>query len=145
MSMQTTGDNASGEPMVDMNITPLIDVLLVLLIMLIMTIPPQTHAVKLDLPVNQNNQPPPPIQPLKNTVGVTAGNQITWNGNPISQEQLRQYLEVTQQMNPIPELHLQPDATARYELVDEVLAITKKAHVQKMGFVGNEYYAQGIF
>ena len=144
MSMQTTGDNASGEPMVDMNITPLIDVLLVLLIMLIMTIPPQTHAVKLDLPVNQNNQPPPPIQPLKNTVGVTAGNQITWNGNPISQEQLRQYLEVTQQMNPIPELHLQPDATARYELVDEVLAITKKAHVQKMGFVGNEYY-QNIF
>ena len=144
MSMQTTGDNASGEPLVDMNITPLIDVLLVLLIMLIMTIPPQTHAVKLDLPVNQPNQPPPPIQPLKNTVGVTAQNQITWNGSPITQDQLRSYLEVTQQMNPIPELHLQPDATARYELVDEVLAVTKRAHVQKMGFVGNEYY-QNIF
>ncbi|HEY8433887.1 MAG TPA: biopolymer transporter ExbD [Sphingomicrobium sp.] len=142
--MQTTTDNVSGEPMVDMNITPLIDVLLVLIIMLIITIPPQTHAVKLDLPVNQPNQPPPPIQPLKNTVGVTAGNQITWNGSPITQDQLRSYLEVTQQMNPIPELHLQPDATARYELVDEVLAITKKAHVQKMGFVGNEYY-QNIF
>jgi len=145
MSMQTTGDNASGEPMVDMNITPLIDVLLVLIIMLIITIPPQTHAVKLDLPVNQPNNPPPPIEPLKNTVGVTVQGQITWNGNPISKEQLRQYLEVTQQMNPVPELHLQPDATARYELVDEVLAITKKAHVQKMGFVGNEYYASGIF
>ena len=145
MSMQTTGDNASGEPMIDMNITPLIDVLLVLLIMLIMTIPPQTHAVKLDLPVNQQNNPPPPIQPLKNTVGITAQGAITWNGTPISSQQLRQYLEVTQQMNPIPELHLQPDATARYELVDEVLAITKKAHVQKMGFVGNEYYASGIF
>ncbi len=144
MSMQTTSDNASGEPMVDMNITPLIDVLLVLLIMLIMTIPPQTHAVKLDLPVNQPNQPPPPIQPLKNTVGVTAQNQITWNGSPITQDQLRSYLEVTQQMNPVPELHLQPDATARYELVDEVLAVTKRAHVQKMGFVGNEYY-QNIF
>ena len=91
------------------------------------------------------NQPPPPIQPVKNTVGVTAQGAITWNGSPISKQQLRQYLEVTQQMNPIPELHLQPDATARYELVDEVLAITKKAHVQKMGFVGNEYYAQGIF
>ena len=100
--------------------------------------------MKLDLPVNQPNNPPPPIQPLKNTV-VTAQGPITWNGNPITKEQLRQYLEVTQQMNPIPELHLQPDATARYELVDEVLAITKKAHVQKMGFVGNEYYAQGIF
>jgi biopolymer transport protein ExbD len=144
MSMQTTGDNESGEPMLDINVTPLIDVMLVLLIMLIMTIPPQTHAVKLDLPVNQPNQPPPPIQPLKNTVGITAQGAITWNGTPISSEQLRQYLEVTQQMNPIPELHLQPDATARYELVDEVLAITKKAHVQKMGFVGNEYY-QNIF
>jgi biopolymer transport protein ExbD len=63
-----------------------------------------------------------------------------WNGNPVTQDQLRQYLEVTQQMNPIPELHLQPDATARYEIVDEVLAVTKRAHVQKMGFVGNEYY-----
>ena len=144
MSMQTTSDNASGEPMVDMNITPLIDVLLVLIIMLIITIPPQTHAVKLDLPVNDQRNPPPPIQPLKNTVGVTADNQITWNGTPITPEQLRQYLEVTQQMNPVPELHLQPDATARYELVDQVLAITKKAHVQKMGFVGNEYY-QNIF
>ena len=145
MSMQTTSDNSSGEPMLDINVTPLIDVMLVLLIMLIITIPPQTHAVKLDLPVNQPNQPPPPIQPVKNTVGVTAQGAITWNGSPISKQQLRQYLEVTQQMNPIPELHLQPDATARYVLVDEVLAITKKAHVQKMGFVGNEYYAQGIF
>jgi biopolymer transport protein ExbD len=139
MSMQTTSDNSSGEPMIDMNVTPLIDVMLVLLIMFIITIPVQTHAVKLDLPVN-NNQPPPPIQPLKNTVGLTAQGQITWNGNPISKDQLRAYLETTQQMNPVPELHLQPDATARYELVDEVLAITKKAHVQKMGFVGNEYY-----
>ena len=145
MSMQTTSDNSQGEPMLDINVTPLIDVMLVLLIMLIMTIPPQTHAVKLDLPVNDPRNIPPPIQPLKNTVGVTASNQITWNGTPISQAQLRQYLEATQQMNPIPELHLQPDATARYEVVDEVLAITKRAHVQKMGFVGNEYYATGIF
>jgi biopolymer transport protein ExbD len=140
MSMQTTGENPHGDPMIDMNVTPLIDVMLVLLIMFIITIPIQTHAVKLDLPVNQQNTPPPPIEPVKNTVGITAAGQITWNGTPISEEQLRQYLEVTQQMNPIPELHLQPDATARYVLVDEVLAITKKAHVQKMGFVGNEYY-----
>ena len=139
MSMQTTSDNSSGEPMLDINTTPLIDVMLVLLIMFIITLPIQTHAVKLDLPQN-TNQPPPPIQPLKNTVGVTAQNVITWNNSPVSMDQLRQYLEVTQQMNPVPELHLQPDATARYELVDEVLAVTKKAHVQKMGFVGNEYY-----
>src|SRR3954466_6268659 len=140
MSMQTASDNAEGEPMMDMNVTPLIDVMLVLLIMFIITIPIQTHAVKLDLPVNQPNQKPPPIDPIKNTVVVNAQDQILWNGNPVSQQQLRSYLDVTQQMNPVPELHLQPDATARYETVDKVLAITKLAHVQKMGFVGNEYY-----
>jgi biopolymer transport protein ExbD len=140
MAMQTTGSNQEGEPMMDINTTPLIDVMLVLLIMLIVTIPPQTHAVKLDLPVNQVNQPPPPIDPVKNVVSVNAQDQVLWNGAPVTMEQLRQYLDTTQQMNPIPELHLQPDATARYEIVDEVLAVTKRAHVQKMGFVGNEYY-----
>jgi biopolymer transport protein ExbD len=139
MSMQTTSDNAEGEPMLDMNVTPLIDVMLVLLIMFIITIPVQTHAVKLDLPQNTNT-PPPPVLPEKNVVVVTAQDQILWNGTPVTEDQLRQYLDVTQQMNPIPELHLQPDATAKYKLVDEVLAVTKRAHVQKMGFVGNEYY-----
>src|SRR3978361_1392031 len=140
MSMQTAGDNASGEPMLDINVTPLIDVMLVLLIMLIMTIPPQTHAVKLDLPVNQPNNNPPPIDPIKNTLSINAQDQILWNGSAVSLPQLRSYLDATQQMNPIPELHLQPDAGARYEIVDNVLAVTKKAHVSKMGFVGNEYY-----
>ena len=140
MAMQMTSDNARGEPMVDMNVVPLIDVLLVLLIMFIITIPVQTHAVKLDLPVNQPNQPPPPIDPVKNKIVVTAQGQVLWNGNPVPMPQLRQYLDITQQMNPIPELHLQPEATARYELVDEVLAVTKQAKVSKMGFVGNEYY-----
>ena len=140
MSMQTTSDNSSGEPMLDVNVTPLIDVMLVLLIMFIITIPIQTHAVKLDLPVNQQNQPPPPIDPVKNKVVINAQDQVLWNGAPVSMQQLRAYLDTTQQMNPIPELHLQPDATARYETVDNVLAVTKRAHVQKMGFVGNEYY-----
>jgi biopolymer transport protein ExbD len=140
MSMQTTGDNSSGEPMLDVNVTPLIDVMLVLLIMFIITIPIQTHAVKLDLPVNQPNNPPPPIDPIKNVVTINSNNQVMWNGSPVTLPQLRTYLDATQQMNPIPELHLQPDATARYELVDEVLAVTKQAKVQKMGFVGNEYY-----
>jgi biopolymer transport protein ExbD len=138
--MQTTGENREGEPMMDINTTPLIDVMLVLLIMFIITIPVQTHAVKLDLPVNQPNQTPPPIDPIKNVVAINAQDQVLWNGSPVSMQQLRSYLDTTQQMNPVPELHLQPDATARYEMVDEVLAITKKAHVQKMGFVGNEYY-----
>ena len=140
MAMQTTSDNTSGEPMMDINMTPLIDVMLVLLIMFIITIPIQTHAVKLDLPVDQPNNPPPPIDPVKNKVVITAGGQILWNGTPVQQEQLRQYLELSQQIQPIPELHLQPEPDARYELVDEVLAITKRAHVEKMGFVGNEAY-----
>jgi len=140
--MQTTGDNAAGDPMIDMNVTPLIDVLLVLLIMFIITIPIQTHAVKLDLPVQQDTTTPPPIDPVKNTVTINAQDVIMWNGAPVTQPQLRAYLDQTQQMSPIPELHLQPDATARYEVVDQVLAITKRAHVQKMGFVGNEYYTQ---
>ena len=139
MSMQTASDNTEGEPMMDINTTPLIDVMLVLLIMFIITIPIQTHAVKLDLPQNTNT-PPPPVLPTKNIVVVNAQDQVLWNGQPVSMEQLRQYLDITQQMNPVPELHLQPDATARYEKVDEVLAVTKRAHVQKMGFVGNEYY-----
>ena len=141
MSMQTASDNPEGEPMLDINTTPLIDVMLVLLIMFIITIPIQTHAVKLDLPVNTNN-PTPPIDTVKNTVVVSANGEILWNGNPVSKQQLRQYLDITQQLNPVPELHLQPDSTARYELVDEVLAITKQAQVTKMGFVGNEYYTQ---
>ena len=140
MSMQTTSDNAAGEPMLDVNVTPLIDVMLVLLIMFIITIPIQTHAVKLDLPVNQQNQPPPPINPVKNVLTINNQDQVMWNGQPVSMQQLRAYLDTTQQMNPIPELHLQPDATARYEIVDQVLAVTKQAHVEKMGFVGNEYY-----
>ena len=144
MAMQTTSDNSSGEPMMDINTTPLIDVMLVLLIMFSITIPIQSHAVKLDLPVNQPNQTPPPIDPVKNIVTINAQDQVFWNGAPVAMPQLRVYLDTTQQMNPVPELHLQPDATARYETVDEVLATTKRAKVQKMGFVGNEYY-QSVF
>ncbi len=140
MAMQTTGSNEHAEPMIDMNMTPLIDVLLVLLIMFIITIPPQTHAVKLDLPQNDASNVPPPVDPTKNKVVITQAGQILWNGASVNQQQLRQYLDITQQMNPVPELHLQPEPEARYELVDEVLAVTKQAKVSKMGFVGNEQY-----
>ena len=140
MAMQTTSDNSSAEPMLEMNMTPLIDVLLVLIIMFIITIPPQTHAVKLDLPVNQQNNTPPPVDPIKNKVVITQAGAILWNGAPVNLDTLRQYLDASQQMNPVPELHLQPEAEARYETVDEVLAVTKKAKVEKMGFVGNDAY-----
>ena len=128
-------------PIIDLNTTPLIDVMLVLLIMFIITIPIQTHAVKLDLPVDDpTNTTPPPIDPVKNKVVVTQGGAVLWNGAPVNLTQLRQFLDVTQQMDPIPELHLQPEPDARYELVDQVLAVTKQAKVSKMGFVGNEAY-----
>ncbi len=144
MAKQTTTDNTEGEPMMDMNVVPLIDVLLVLLIMFIITNPVQSHAVKLDLPVNQPNDTPPPVDPIKNRLVVTAAGVVLWNGAPVNLTQLRQYLDISQQMNPIPELHLQPEPDAPYGLVDEVLAVTKRAHVEKMGFVGNEAYMEAF-
>ena len=132
-----------GEPMMDINTTPLIDVMLVLLIMFIITIPIQTHAVKLDLPQN-TNAPKPPVDPVKNKIVVTQQNQILWNGAAVNQTTLRQYLDISQTMTPIPELHMQPEANARYELVDEVLAVTKAAKVDNMGFVGNEAYVKAF-
>jgi len=140
MAMQTTSDNSEAEPMMEINTTPLIDVMLVLIIMLIITIPPQTHAVKLDLPQNNPNDKPPPIDPIKNKIVVTQAGQVLWNGGAVDLAQLKLFLDATQQIDPVPELHLQPEAEARYELVDEVLAVTKQANVSKMGFVGNEAY-----
>ena len=140
MAMQTTSDNTAGEPMMEINTTPLIDVMLVMIIMLIITIPPQTHAVKLDLPQNTPNNEPPPVDPIKNKVVITQDGGVLWNGANVNLDQLRLYLEASQQMNPVPELHLQPEPDARYEVVDEVLAVTKRAKVTKMGFVGNDAY-----
>ena len=130
---------AAEAPLSDMNTTPLIDVLLVLLIMFIITIPLQTHSVKLDLP---SGRPPVSVivNPAKNKIVVTRPGQILWNGTPVSPVQLRQYLELTPTMTPVPELHLQPHPEARYAVVNEVLAITKRANVEAMGFVGNEAY-----
>ena len=130
----------SAEPMMEINTTPLIDVMLVLLIMIIMTIPIQSHAVKLDLPQNSASNPPP-IDPVKNKIVITPQGAVLWNGTPVDLTTLRQYLDLTTTMRPVPELHLQPDPQARYELVDEVLAVTKRARVTAMGFVGNEAYA----
>lgn len=141
--MSMSAGQAEDEPMMDINTTPLIDVMLVLLIMFIITIPIQTHAVKLDLPVDDpTNVTPPPILPVKNKVVIDPAGTVYWNGAPVDAVTLRQYLDITTTMTPVPELHLQPDPNARYEVVDEVLAITKRANVTAMGFVGNEAYAK---
>jgi len=131
----------SDEPMMDINTTPLIDVMLVLLIMFIITIPIQTHAVKIDLPVNDESQPPPPIDPERNKIVITSAGAVLWNGAPVDLVTLRQYLDLTTTIRPTPELHIQPEPEARYEIVDEVLAVIKRANIESMGFVGNEQYA----
>jgi biopolymer transport protein ExbD len=132
--------NDDGEPMSDLNTTPLIDVMLVLLIMFIITIPIQTHAVKVDLPVNDPNARKPPIDPEKNKVSIDAAGVVSWNGAPVDEVTLRQYLDTTATMSPEPELHFQPDANARYEVVDRTLATIKRSAVSKLGFIGNEQY-----
>jgi biopolymer transport protein ExbD len=132
---------AEHTPMLEMNTTPLIDVMLVLLVMLIITIPPQSHAVKIDLP---GQVEVPVTNPVKNMLVVTSEGRILWNGEAVSKRQLRVLLDTTAAMEPRPELQLRPDAAARYALVDEVLAMTKQAGVQSMGFVGNETYMRAF-
>ena len=127
-------------PISEINTTPLVDVMLVLLIMFIITIPIQSHAVKIDLP----SGPPPEvvIDRVKNRVVISRSGGLLWNGKPVSDPDFRALLAATQKFPEPPELQLQPDAFARYERVDEVLAMTKRAQVARLGFVGNEAYAR---
>jgi biopolymer transport protein ExbD len=137
--MAMSGGRDDGEPMMEMNTTPLIDVMLVLLIMFIITIPIQTHAVKIDLP-QSSEVPENVLDPVKNRLTIDARGVIYWNGSPVDKVVLRQYLEQTMRMTPEPELQFEPDQSARYVVVDDVLAIIKRSKVTKLGFVGNERY-----
>ena len=139
--MAMSGGKDDGSPMMEMNTTPLIDVMLVLLIMFIITIPVATHAVPIDLP-----QATPPdqnqiIDPIKNKLVLTIDNKILWNGAETSQGQLVTLLAQTKTLPVEPELQFQPDAFASYELADQVLKIIKISGVSKFGFVGNEQFA----
>lgn len=137
--MGMSGGKLDGEPMMDMNMTPLIDVLLVLLIMFIITIPVATHSVDIDLP-QPNNNPPPLVEPTKNKLVLTPDDQILWNGTPIDQGQLVAALQQSTQMNPEPELQFEPEAQAGYDLSAKVLQTIKSSGVTKFGFVGNDKY-----
>jgi biopolymer transport protein ExbD len=138
MSMGSTN---SGEPMMEMNTTPLIDVLLVLLIMFIITIPPITNAVNIDLPIDSPTPPPPPlVEPVINKIIILPTNEIQWNGTPVSLDQMAQFLAQTKAMNPEPELQFQPAPNAVYDTVDRALAKVKASGITKFGFVGNEQY-----
>ena len=101
--MAMSGGKDDGQPMMEMNTTPLIDVMLVLLIMLMITIPPVSHAVNIDLPVQDPNQPPPEelIDPVVNKIVIMPNNEIQWNGTPSSLDQIEQYLVQTKSMSQI--------------------------------------------
>ncbi len=140
--MGMSGGKLDGEPMLDMNMTPLIDVLLVLLIMFIITIPVATHSVDIDLPQPQPLTDPPPIDPIKNKLVLTPQDQILWNGVAITEGQLRTILADTTRMPLEPELQFEPEALASYSLSARVLQDIKSSGVTKFGFVGNDKYRE---
>ena len=137
------GPSAGGEPevMVDINTTPLIDVMLVLLIMLIITIPIQLHSVNLNMPVG--NPPPPPTPPVVVQVDVDFDGTIYWDGKPLlDRDALETNLKAVAAMPTQPELHLRPNKLATYKYVAEVLASAQRLGVTKIGLVGNEQFIQ---
>jgi len=139
--MAMSGGKDDGEPMMEMNTTPLIDVMLVLLIMFIITIPVATHAVNIDLP---NPSVPPPdtvVKRDKNKVVIMPNSDILWNGTSVNVSQLTGLLKATTAMKPEPELQYQPDQQAPYDTSVQVLNIIKASGVSAFGFVGNEQYA----
>ncbi|HEY8604298.1 ExbD/TolR family protein [Tsuneonella suprasediminis] len=139
--MAMSGGKDDGSPMMEMNTTPLIDVMLVLLIMFIITIPVANHAVNIDLPAPNPNPPPPDqIDPIKNKIVLTPEGQILWNGTQINEGELVRNLEATKNIDPAPELQYEPEAQASYDLSAKVLNIIKASGVSKFGFVGNEKY-----
>ncbi|MDR2856470.1 MAG: biopolymer transporter ExbD [Novosphingobium sp.] len=141
--MAMSGGKDDGSPMMEMNTTPLIDVMLVLLIMFIITIPVATHSTDIDLPVPNPNDPPPPlVKPVVNKVTLTRDGQILWNAQPLTGGQLVTNLKTTLTMQPEPELQFQPDQDASYDLSAKVLNIIKGSKVTKFGFVGNEQFAE---
>jgi len=138
--MGMAGGKLDGEPMIDMNMTPLIDVLLVLLIMFIITIPVATHSVDIDLPQPTANPNPPPVDPIKNKLVLTQDGQILWNAIPIDQGTLVANLQESLRYEVEPELQFEPEPLASYDLSVKVLNIIKGSGVTKFGFVGNEKY-----
>ncbi|MDR3505499.1 MAG: biopolymer transporter ExbD [Acidocella sp.] len=129
------------EVMVDINTTPLIDVMLVLLIMLIITIPVQTHAVKLDLP--QANAAPSNVKPDVDEVDIDFDGTLLWNGAVLPTRQALEAQLTALAASPVqPELHIRPDKLTDYKYVAEVLATAQRLGVQKIGVVGYEQFAQ---
>ena len=126
------------EPMMDINMTPLIDVMLVLLIMFIITIPVMTHAVKLDMPRATNA--PSLAQPVVINLEIDFDGTVLWNGTPVDIEALEGYFRREAAIDPQPELHIRPSKRAKYDVVARVLASAQRNGMRKIGFVGNEQF-----
>jgi biopolymer transport protein ExbD len=129
------GSGSDDGAMCDINTTPLIDVMLVLLIMFIITIPIMTHAVKLDMP-RPTDAPPPPVRPEVIDLEIDFDGTIIWNGTPVADvNAVDGYFRIESQKDPQPELHLRPDKRSRYEITAKVLASAQRNRMKKIGFV----------
>jgi biopolymer transport protein ExbD len=139
--MQVGNEGGEDDVMMDMNTTPLIDVMLVLLILLIVTLPIQTHAVKLDMPRATPTTPPTP--PVVVDLEIDFDGTILWNGSPVpSRPTLNRYFEaIAGQVNQ-PEVHLRPNRLAKYDVVARTLADAQRLGVKKIGFVGTDAYME---
>lgn len=141
MNVGPGGGAQDPDVMIDINTTPLIDVMLVLLVMLIITIPIQLHAVNLNMPVG--NPPPPIEQPQVVTIDVDFDGTIFWNGEMIpDRATLEQRLLQAAQMPVQPEVHLRPNKLAEYKDVAAVMASAQRLGVTKLGLVGNEQFVR---
>ena|ERR1700761_2095679 len=138
MSMSVGNASGEGEVMVEMNTTPLIDVMLVLLTLLIITLPIQTHAVKLDMP--PPNQTPPTVIPESVELGVDFDGTVTWNGQAVDRPTMDSYFEDAARKDPQPEIHVSPNRLAKYDAVAKVLADAQRLGATHIGFTGIDQY-----
>ncbi len=139
MAMSVGEGGTEAPPMMDINMTPLIDVLLVLLVMFIITIPVMTHAVKLDMP-RPTNAPQQNVQPVVINLEIDFDGTVLWNGTPVTVDSLDTYFRREAANDPQPELHIRPNKRASYDVVARVLAAAQRNGLLKIGFVGNEQF-----
>jgi biopolymer transport protein ExbD len=138
MSMQVGGSGGDDAPMNEMNMTPLIDVMLVLLILFIITVPIQTHAVKMNMPIPSNVQPKEPRPPIR--VDVDFDGTIGWNGVAVTNDELQAKLREVAAEADQQEVHLRPNKLVTYKNVAFVMASAQRLGVVKIGLVGNEQF-----
>lgn len=136
----SVGSGGGDDAMCDINTTPLIDVMLVLLIMFIITIPVMTHAVKLDMP-QASSPPPQDLRPEVLDIEIDFDGTVVWNGTVVPNLQtLETYFRTESTKNPQPEIHLRPDRRAKYDAVAKVLASAQRNRMEKIGFVNTSEF-----